>query len=104
METRINTNKFRALCHSGGALGQGVCSKNRETTENEKIKKDGKGLVQSQGKGLVKRREQRCMLAPRARATGAAKDVFSIRVSMHWDAGTHMFSSQPAARSFRRSF
>jgi hypothetical protein len=31
IETTINTDLFRALCHSGGALAQGVRVQNRET-------------------------------------------------------------------------
>jgi hypothetical protein len=71
-----------------GALAQGVCVQNREPatfenrrTEYGETKRMAEDQVQNQGKELGKRREQRCMFAPRTRATGAAKDIFSIRVS-----------------------
>lgn len=50
-------------------------------TEKEGQRKMVEGQVQLERKEQRKGRE-RCMLAPRAGATGAAKDVFSIRVSI----------------------
>jgi hypothetical protein len=75
VETTINTDLFRALCHSGGALAQGVRVQNRETAT---LGTDRKRRVRKEGGGVgAESRERACEKkgAMHARASGQERQV-----------------------------